>query len=432
MRNGNIINYRAAKAAGGRAGELIAGIDVGTTKVSALIGRLEADGKISILGGGNRASRGVSAGAIIDMEETESAIRAAIDQAERVAGVTVDEVCVSLSTGAPRSEIVEHEIAIGGRVIEALDVDLLHDEVLKGLGSEDSLIVHAFPACYMVDDAVGVRDPVGMHGERLGVALHVVTATASPLRNLQNCVEGAQLAVRQIVSAAYAAGLACLVEDELELGAACIEIGGGTTSVSVFAKGVLVHADSFPLGGAEITEDLARILGTSLHHAERLKTLHSAAIESRHDHDEMLDTPQLGELDEDMAPRTQISRAELIALVQPKLKTIFDTARRSLEISGFNRVRGRRVIITGGCAQIPGLREYAQAILDRQVRIGRPQAVYGLADANSGPAFAVCAGLLVYAARAPIELNDQVKLTANQYRDGGRMARVGHWIRENF
>ena len=258
--------------------------------------------------------------------------------------------------------------------------------------------------------------------------MHVSTAARGPVRNLGSCVARCHLEIDALVLSPYAAGLACLVGDELDLGVTCIDMGAGTTSVSVFRDGEMVFADSVPVGGQHVTNDLARGLTTPVADAERLKTLYGHAIATAADDKEMIDVPQVGE--GESASPNHVPRAALIGIVRPRIEETFELVRDRLEENGFDKTAGRRVVLTGGASQLAGARELAAQILNKQVRLGRPTVLKGLADSTRGPAFATCAGLLAYSANldaaAPVRDRGQARETA------GRLARFGHWFRENF
>lgn len=252
-----------------------------------------------------------------------------------------------------------------------------------------------------------------------------VTANAATLRNLISCVERCHLEVERVIVAPLAAGRACLTDDEAELGATLIDLGGGTTSIGVFSEGEMVFADSIPMGGIHVTNDIARGLTTPTAHAERMKVLYGHAMTTTTDKHEQIDVPQVGE--NDVATMAQVPRSLLIGIIQPRLEEIFEMVRARLEHSGFDKVGGRRVVLTGGGAQMPGTRELAQLILDKQVRIGRPMPLMGLGETYQGPAFSTALGLLFYATQPNTEF--RVINTG----DGARnlLGRIGEWFREN-
>ena len=411
---------------------LIAALDVGTTKVTCLIAKAETDaqGRPQVVGIGHQRSMGLKAGVIVDMDAAEAAIRATVEAAERMAGANVESAVVALSGGGLTSQLVAHETTIAGHEIGDADLRrMLDSSRLHADTPPDRRLIHALPVGYSIDGTRGIRDPRGMYGKHLGINLHLVRAAAGPLRNLVTCVSASHLDVTSTVVAPYASGLSCLVEDERELGATVIDLGGGTTGISVFFDGEMVFASGLPVGGAHVTSDIARGLSTSLTEAERTKVVHGSVVASPADGHETVPVPLIGEEDEDGDPH-QVTRAELIGIIRPRMEEIFEMVRDTLEQAGFDQVGGRRLVLTGGGSQMPGLRDLAGLILDKQVRIGKPHKIKGLAEAASGPTFAVAAGLLQHAFHRD-NLADLLSLRPAK-EPTGTLGRVGRWLRENF
>jgi cell division protein FtsA len=409
----------------------VAALDVGTSKICCFIARLEEDGRPRVVGIGHQVSRGVRGGAIVDMEQAEAAILGAVHAAEEMAGETIHEVVVNLSGGYPASQTVGVEVQIAGHEIGDGDLRrVLEQGGVFDINGERRLI-HSIPIRYSIDGSGGIRDPRGMFGERLGVDMHIVTAQAGAVRNLTNCVARCHLEIGALVVSPYAAGLASLVDDERDLGVTVIDMGGGTTTIAVFFDGNVVFTDIVPVGGAHVTNDIARGLSTPLAHAERLKTLYGNGVLSPSDEREMINVPLVGE--EEAVEGNTIPRSMLVGIIQPRLEETFELVRQRLEQSGFDKIAGRRVVLTGGASQLAGLRELAAAVLDKQVRMGRPIRIAGLAEATGGPAFATCSGLLVYAQQAADRLpRSERRYGALQEEPAGFIGRLGHWFRENF
>jgi len=414
---------------------LIAGLDVGSSKICCFIATVEGDGRPRVIGIGQQASHGVKCGAVVDMETCESAILAAVHAAEQMAGETINRVVVNLSGGYPASASVGIEVAIDGHEVgegdlrRALNQGHLVKKLNGKLGSSRQLI-HSIPINYTIDGNRGIRDPRGMFGERLGVNMHLITAGSGAVRNLASCIQRCHLDVAGFVVSPYASGLATLVEDEKELGVTVIDIGGGTTTIAVFFEGKAIYTDLVPVGGIHVTNDIARGLSTPVVHAERMKTLYGHAMAAAADEREMIDVPQVGEEDGD-GELQQVPRSILVGIIQPRLEETFELVRSRLETSGFAKVAGRRVVMTGGASQLPGLRDLAALILDKQVRIGRPNRALGLAEATSGPAFSTCAGLLSCALASELAMPTETPDTQEE-RPSGLMGRLGGWFRENF
>jgi cell division protein FtsA len=408
---------------------LIAALDVGTTKVCCFIARATDEGGLRVLGIGHQLSRGMRNGAVVDMEEAETSIRAAVDAAEQMTEDRIRDVVINVSGGQPESNDVTVEVSVNGHEIGEQDIRRMLDHARHHAQTGDRDLIHCIPVGFTVDGNDGIRDPRGMYGDHLAVTIHLVSATAGPVRNLSTVVHRCHLDIEARVVSAYASGLACLVDDEKDLGVTCIDMGGGTTTLAVFQGGHLVHTDTIPVGGVHVTNDIARGLSTPLVHAERMKTLYGSTLPSPSDDREILKVPLVGE-DEDGATN-QVPRSMLVQIIQPRIEETFELVRSHLEASGFDKVAGRRVVLTGGAAQMQGVRDLAALVLDKQVRLGRPVGIQGLPEATGGPAFATCAGLLRYAlvnyADSPARASRASEATAD-----GALARLGGWLRRNF
>ncbi|HEX7777099.1 MAG TPA: cell division protein FtsA [Parvibaculum sp.] len=426
--------FQGRPVTAGRAGT-IAALDVGSSKISCFIAKIEpgrlnnGHAPVRVIGIGHQVSRGIRAGTVVDMDAAEEAIRIAVDAAERMAGVTIKDVVVGVSGAEPKSQTVGVKAPVSGPEVNDADCTRLIGYAQSNFQPEGRDVLHAIATNYSVDASRGVRDPRGMFGEKLGVDVHMVSVQRGPLRNLELCIERCHLSVSSIAVSPYASGLASLVEDEMDLGVAVIDMGGGTTSLAVFFEGAMVYCDSVSIGGNHITNDIARGLSTPLAHAERMKTLYGSALASPSDEREMIDVPQVGESDADSA--NHIPRSMLTGIIQPRLEETFELVRDRLEASGYGRVAGRRIVLTGGASQLNGARELAARMLDKQVRVGQPIRLTGLAEATGGPAFSTCAGLLTYAQISPVETAG-----AEGESEGGagrgQFRKFSRWLKENF
>ena len=409
---------------------VITAIDVGTTKVTCFIARREGQEDLRIIGIGHEVARGLKAGIVTDMTAAEESIRRAVQRAERMAEVRAREAYVSLSGGAPESRYTENAISLGGEEIDDSVIQRAFDELAPNMRTGDRDTIHAIPIQYELDGARGIRNPRGMTGRRLGVRLHVVSVAHGALRNLITCMRRCELDVAAPVISGYAAGLACLVEDELDLGVTVIDMGGGTTSLAVFSGGALVHAESFPIGGWHVTNDIARGLSTPITSAEQVKKFYASATSGPRDAQLTIEVPQLGE--GTPATSMQVSRSLLVGIVRPRLEEIFELVRDRLDSSGFADAAGRRVVITGGASQIEGIRELAGQVLEKQIRLARPLPIPGLAQSTTGPEYAVGAGLLVYAGKNQANPQPRRVRRDQRRRPETRLGRISHWLKENF
>ncbi len=382
---------------------LITALDIGSWKVSALIAERTEGGDLQVLGTGQRESRGVRRGYVADMAATELAVREAVEQAERMAGTNIEDVWVSFSAGGLVSDIASVEVELGGHRIEQEDIDELLAAGRQSLDPDGRMILHAQPTLYTLDGLQGVKKPLGLHADTLGVDIHVVCADGSPVRNLDLCVRSAHLEVKSIIASPVATGLSCLSDEERELGVALVEMGAGVTNVSLFAGGMLVGLTSIPIGASDITDDIASAFGTRREQAERMKCFFGSATASPRDNHDMIDVAPLSAEDEG-GEVTRITRAQLISVIRQRLEHLVSEIGKALKDLGFTGPVGRQVVLTGGGAELKGMADYVQGALGRAVRIGRPRGMLGLPDAHSGPGFATLAGLVNYAASDPIDL----------------------------
>ena len=399
-------------------------LDIGTTKIVCIIGRIESDGSSRVLGFGWQRGRGVRNGGIVDIEEAERAIRAAVGQAENEADQRLKSIVVNLSCGQPESRLFNVQWPVGGRAVTEADLRRVLLEGRARAASEGRDIIHALPLAFIADDAQGVEDPRGLHCETLTARVHVVDALRTALLNLAGCVHRCDLEIAEMVSAPMAAGMATLVEDERLLGATVIDMGGGTTGMAVFSEGQLLHTAQLPIGGVHVTNDIARILSTPVAHAERLKTLYGSAQGSPDDERELLPVPAVGEEEHQIA---KVPRSMVVSIIKPRLEETFEMVRERLEGSGLARAAGHRVVLTGGASQLSGVREMAHRMLGRQVRGGRPAPLRGLPDSATGPAFATAVGLLAWAAGEGRTLPD-IDFDADKPR--GLLRRIVNFLRE--
>ncbi len=400
-----------------RADRIVAALDVGSAKVAALIAAVGPEGPPRVLGAGVRACGGVKRGLVADMEKTETAIRAAMMQAEKSAGLEVESVLVNISAGGLGSDVANVEIDIAGHRITEEDIGNLlaagRQRIEREFGSSGRTILHGEPTLYTVDGLDGVINPKGFHADRLAVDIHVVSAATPPCRNLDLVVRNAHLGVERMVASGVAASLAVLNEEERELGVAVIELGAGVTTVSLHGGGMLAALHAIPIGAADITADIAASFATTRAVAERMKTLHGAASAVPRDNHETIEIPPIDP--EEPADGRRISRAEMIAVIRARLDRIFAEAGEALETMGFTGPAGRQVVLTGGGAELRGIADFAAMALGRQVRIGRPRGLAGLPDAQSGAAFASLVGLVLHGATPRLDL---ARLTGPLTRSG--------------
>ncbi|MPT47551.1 MAG: cell division protein FtsA [Sphingobium sp.] len=404
--------------------QLITAIDIGSWKISALIAAVNDAGELEVLGTGQRESRGVRRGFIADMERTEMAVRETVEQAERVAGSNIEDVWVAFSGGNLVSDIVSVERELGGYRVERGDMEELMHIGRDSIDPGNKVILHAQPACFVINGTEGVKRPEGMHADRLGVDIHVVLADGAPLSNMELCVRGAYLNVNGIIAAPMATGMACLTEEERELGVALVEMGAGVTNVSVYAGGMLLGMHSIPMGAADITDDVASAFGIRRSQAERVKCFYGSAMQNPRDFREMIEiVPNVTEGERSDGGR--ITRAALVSVICERLAQIMAKVNEALISLGFTTPAGRQVVLTGGGAEMKGIADYAQGALGRTVRIGRPRGIQALPEAHAGPAFATLAGLALYGHARPLDLRQMESGPGK----GGSGSAQGWWQR---
>ena len=419
---------------------VVAALDVGSSKVGCLIGRLRPHGpqqvltrrshSVEVIGFGHTVARGTKAGTVVNLAQAEDAIRRAVDAAERMASVEIESVVLSISSGRLASELFAAEIDIVGSAVSENDIA----RVLAA-GSRHSLrdgraVLHSLPVGYSIDGGNGIRDPRGMLGARFGVDMHVATTDVAAARNLMLAVERCHLDIEAMAASPYVAGLAVLADDEADLGAAVVDMGAGTTTIAAFQGGRLVHVDGFAVGGHHITMDLARGLNARIADAERIKTLYGTVLSGGSDERDMITVPPLDEHEREQAQF--VSRATLVSIIKPRVEEILEMVRDRLAACPFAGDRRGHVVLTGGASQLNGLPEFAARVIGRPVRLGRPLGIAGAPDAAKGPAFAVAAGLLVYPQAAHLEHFEARRKRQLITGTDGYFARVGRWLRESF
>jgi len=425
--------------AGGRQ-PLVAAVDLGASKISCFIMKPEGVNRsartLQTAGVGYVQSRGVRAGVIVDTDLAVEAIAQAVERAETIAGVSVSGVTVATSGGQLQSRRVSSQVSLGARPISEADCSRAIAAALAQARLPGRRVIHLLPIAWSVDAQKGVRDPRAMFGRALGLELLVVTISETSFNTLGHCVERAHLRFEGAVAAPFASALSALEDDEMELGCICVDMGGGSTSVAVFAAGSLVHVDSLPVGGNHVTSDIARGLSTTLAGAERIKTLHGSAIASANEDREMIEAPPRGE---DVGAGPVIApRSLLKGIIAPRVEETLELLRDRLKAAGAQIDPGAGMVLTGGASQLAGAREVAVRVFDRSVRLGRPRRTPHLADSASGPAFCAAAGALQRAAFGPREAVSAQSLIegkprpSSHYDGSNSLERAMGWLKENL
>ena len=411
---------------------MIAALDVGTSKVTCFIAERDRQGELAIVGIGQDTAEGLKAGTVTDMAAAVKSIGTAVHRAEVMADTRVRELFVSVSGGAPQSTYADISLDVSGRQIGNTDIQAAFDVARADGAIEGREIVHAVSTAYDLDGSRDIRDPKGMYGKQLRVQLHMVSVANGAFRNLLSCLSRCDLDLEAPVISAYASGLACLVEDEKDLGVTIIDMGCGGTGLASFSGGEFNWTATVPLGGAHVTNDIALGLTTPLANAEHMKRLYASAIGGPADNREMIEVPQLGE--PELHSARQIPRSLLTGIVRPRLEETFELVRDFLDSSGTAGASARRIVLTGGASQLQGVGELASEMLEKQIRLARPLPVQGLAEAVAGPNCATCAGLLIYAAERhdDSQTRRQMREHTSPQPAESALGRIGQWLRANF
>lgn len=424
---------RLARLRNQRPGTLAA-LDIGCSKTTCLIGRPDPSGprRMQIIGSGRQQTRGFNGSGITDMDNLERTIRLAVEDAEREAGEPISEVILGVSGPQIASCLVEAQIEPAGRTITTRDVRRLHAQAIARVPHRDAEILAAWPVVYTIDRAAGrIRQPVGMIASSLHVRMAVITAPAPLVHNLVECVGRAHLTAPQLVPSAIAAGFGALIEDELENGAICIDMGAGVTAISVFINGAPAWLGLVPAGGQHVTADLAQGLGTTFAAAERIKAFHGMADLHGPGLSELVEAPRLG--DDGRLHATRIERGEIVKIIAPRIEETFELVRAMLDTSEIRKILPHRIVLTGGASQLPGVREVAGRYLRAPVRLGQPVIAEFLGEALAKPAFSTISGLILYPA---LGFADAASVSAPAPDDApgaaGWMNGALRWLKENF
>ncbi len=410
---------------------LIAVLDIGSSKVSALIVAQDDDGRLRVMGSGQRESRGVKRGYVTDMDASEVAVREAVESAERMSGVTIDDVWASYGAGGLVSDVANVEVELGGHQVEQSDIEELLRHGRAAIDQGDRTVLHAHPALFTIDGVEGVNNPIGLHADKLGVDIHVVAADPAPLKNLDYVIRSAHLGVRAIVASPVAAALACLTEEERELGVALVEMGAEVTNVSLHAGGMLVGLRSIPMGAKDVSDDIACAFAVQRRDAERLKCFYGSAMTSPRDNHEMIEANLIGA--EEGAEPTRITRAQLMTVVRQRVEQLTVEIDAALKSLGFTGPVGRQVVLTGGGAELKNIADYMQGVLGRAVRIGRPRTITGMPDAHSGPAFTTLVGLAMLAGGGSGDLRDlALGQTVSKKSSNGFLGRLVSALKQGY
>ena len=408
----------------------IAALDIGSSKVCCVIAKISRDKRINVVGYGYNASKGIKNGIVTDINQATLAVCNAVEAAEQMANERIDRVIVNVSGDKIKSAIKDSTISLNkNKPVGESDLTKVVEKGIHKINVEGCELIHCLPTNYRLDEGEEVKDPRNIFGETLSVNIMLGLVPDIQYRNIATVIENAHLEIAGKAFSSYASGLSCLVDDERELGATVIDMGGGTTSIASFYHGFPIYFGALPVGGNNVTNDIAYGLTTSFAHAERLKTLHGCAFLTMQDKEETINVYPVGE--EDDSCIKQIPRAELISIITPRIEETFEMVGRKLGEVGLGDVTSHRVVLTGGASQLPGVREIASMVLDKQVRVGRPKNILNLPDNLYNPSFSTCIGLLLFALNYTEKKPSKIVNKPSRGGDSG-LGKIFGWLRQNF
>jgi len=404
---------------------LIVGLDIGTSKVLAIVGEIGAGGDVEIIGVGHHPARGMRRGVVVNIESTVQSIQRAVEEAELMAGCQIHSVYAGIA-GSHIASFNSHGIvAIKDKEVGLSDVERVLEAARALAIPADQKLLHILPQEFIIDKQDGIREPIGMSGVRLEAKVHIVTGAVSAAQNIVKCVRRCGLEVDDVILEQLASSMSTLTEDERELGICLIDIGGGTTDISVYTEGAIRHTAVIPIAGDQVTNDIAIALRTPTQYAEELKQKYGCALTQLAHRDETLEVPSVG----DRPPR-KLSRQMLAEVIEPRIEELYGLVQAELRRSGFEDVLGSGVVITGGSSRMEGMVDLAEEVFHMPVRLGLPQYIGGLKSVVQNPIFSTGVGLVLYGARSR-----QGKGLVPRAATGGVKAlwgRMRGWFEGNF
>lgn len=403
---------------------LIVGLDIGTSKVVAIVGEITLEGGIDIIGIGTQPSRGLKKGVVVNIESTVQSIQRAVEEAELMAGCQIRSVYAGIAGSHIRSINSHGIVAIKEKEVTAADVARVIDAAKAVAIPADQRIIHVLPQEFVIDNSEGIRDPISMSGVRLEAKVHLVTGAMSAVQNIIKCVRRCGLEVDDIILEQLAASAAVLTDDEKELGVCLVDIGGGTTDIAVFSDGAIRHTAVIPIAGDQVTNDIAVALRTPTQYANEIKIKYACALRQLAAEDETIEVPSVG----DREPRT-LARQTLAEVVEPRYEELLGLVLAELRRSGFEEICAAGVVLTGGSSKMEGAIELAEEIFHMPVRLGYPQHISGLVDVVRNPIYATGVGLLLFGNRQQSALSSY---QLDEYSEAGIWSRMKSWFQGNF
>jgi cell division protein FtsA len=400
----------------------IIGLDIGTNKVVAIVGEVNIDGDLEIVGIGSTASRGLKKGVVVNIESTVQSIQRAVEEAELMVGCEIDAVYAGIAGSHIRSINSHGIVAIRDREVFGQDLDRVIDAAQAMAIPADQKILHILPQEYVIDSQEGIKEPLGMSGVRLEAKVHLVTCAVNAAQNIEKCIERCGLKVNDIILEQLASSYSVLTDDERDLGVCLIDIGGGTTDIAVFTDGAIRHTHVIPIAGDQVTNDIAMALRTPTQNAEEIKIKYACALTQLARADETIKVPGVGD-----KPARELSRQALADVVEPRYDELFTLIQAELRRSGFENLIAAGIVLTGGASKMEGVIELAEEIFHMPVTLGSPRNVAGLKDIVRNPVYATGVGLLMYGKE-----REEEQPRRGRSRSGGIFASIKNWFGENF
>jgi cell division protein FtsA len=404
---------------------MIVGLDIGTSKVVAIVGEIAPDRTIEVVGIGSHPSKGLKKGVVVNIESTVQSIQRAVEEAELMAGCQIHSVYVGIAGSHIRSLNSHGIVAIRDREVFALDVERVIDAAQAVAIPADQRVLHILPQEYVIDNQEGIKEPLGMSGVRLEAKVHLVTCATNASQNIEKCIRRCGLDVEDIILEQLASSYAVLTEDEKELGVCLVDIGGGTTDIAIFTEGSIRHTGVIPIAGDQVTNDIAMALRTPTQYAEEIKIKYACALTQLAGADETIKVPSVG----DRPPR-DLSRQALAEVVEPRYDELFTLVQAELRRSGFEDLIPAGIVLTGGTSKMEGVVELAEEIFHMPVRVGLPQTVTGLTDIVRNPIYSTGVGLLQYGAAR--QHDNLARPTSRGPAQLNGWERLKGWLKNNF
>ncbi len=401
---------------------LIVGLDIGTSKVAAIVGEATLEGDIEVIGIGTTPSRGLKKGVVVNLESTVLSIRRAVEEAELMAGCQIHSVYAGIAGSHIKSLNSHGIVAIKDKEVTQYDIDRVIDSARAVAIPADQKILHILPQEFVIDQQEGIKEPIGMSGIRLESKVHMVTGSVSAAQNIIKCIRRCGLEVDDIVLEQLASCSSVLADDEKELGVCLIDIGGGTTDIAIFSDGAIKHTAVIPIAGDQVTNDIAVALRTPTQNAEEIKCKYACALTQLARADESIEVPSIG----DRPPR-QISKQNLAEIIEPRYEELMLLVQAELRRSGYEELIAAGIVLTGGSSKVMGLMELAEEIFHMPVRMGMPQHVTGLTDVVQNPIYSTAVGLLLYGKE-----HEEKKEMFNADSERGLIARMKSWFLGNY